>query len=153
MPLKPKCVIEIPDSADTLFDHVALEPETRRVFVAHTARDRLEVIDHDNGCHLATLEGFPEAAGVVADAGHVLVTNRGAASLAWLDGQSQENAGRTRHWPAAERGRDCLALGLGGRCLHRRRSPRPRTPGLATRRRSAMVDRTTRAASMVRDRP
>ena len=83
MPLKPKGVIEIPDSADTLFDHGALEPKTRRVFVAHTARDRLEVIDHENCCHLAALEGFPEAAGVVADAGHVLVTNRGAASLAW----------------------------------------------------------------------
>src|SRR5215211_2284800 len=90
MPLKPKGVIEIPDSADTLFDHGALEPDTRRVFVAHTARDRLEVIDRDNGCHLATLDGFPEAAGVVADAGQVLVTNRGAASLAWVDGRTLE---------------------------------------------------------------
>jgi len=83
-------VIEIPDSAGTLFDHGAFEPETRRVFVAHTARDRLEVIDHDNGCHLATLDGFPEAAGVVADAGDVLVTDRGAASLAWVDGRTLE---------------------------------------------------------------
>ena len=90
MPLKTTGIIEIPDSAETLFDHGAFEPKTRRVFVAHTARDRIEVIDHDNSCHLATLEGFPEAAGVVADAGHVLVTNRGAASLAWLDGQTQE---------------------------------------------------------------
>jgi hypothetical protein len=89
-PLKRMGVIQIPDSADTLFDHGAFEPKTRRVFVAHTARDRVEVIDHDNSCHLATLEGFAEAAGVVADAGHVLVTNRGAASLARLDGHTLE---------------------------------------------------------------
>src|SRR5262245_2210689 len=82
--------IEIPNSANTLFDHGAFEPTTRRVIVAHTARDRVEVIDHDNGCHLATLEGFPEAAGVVADAGLVLVTNRGAASLASVDGRTLE---------------------------------------------------------------
>jgi hypothetical protein len=82
--------IEIPDSSGTLFDHGAFEPTTRRVFVAHTARGRVEVIDHDKGCHLATLEGFPEAAGVVADAGQVLVTNRGAASLASVDGRTLE---------------------------------------------------------------
>src|SRR5205823_2467814 len=88
--LKRMGVIQIPDSAGTLFDHGAFEPETRRVFVAHTARDRVEVIDHENSCHLATLDGFPEAAGVVADAGHVLVTNRRAASLAWVDGHTLE---------------------------------------------------------------
>ena len=37
------------------------------------------------GSIIATLPGFPEAAGVVADDGIVLVTNRGAASLAWVD--------------------------------------------------------------------
>ena len=77
MPLKAIGLIEIPDSTGTLFDHGAFEATTRRVFVAHTARDRVEVIDHDGRCHLATLPGFPEAAGVVADAGQVLVTNRG----------------------------------------------------------------------------
>src|SRR3989442_1591133 len=90
MSLKSIGVIEIPDSTATLFDHGAFEPKTRRVFVAHTARDRLEVIDHDTGHHLASLNDFPEAAGVVADEGHVLVTNRGAASLAWLDAHTLE---------------------------------------------------------------
>ena len=92
-PLRTIGTIEIPDSAGTLFDHGAFDPATRRVFVAHTARDRVEVIDHDNRCHLATLEGFPEAAGVVADAGLVLVTNRGAASLASVDGRTLEMRG------------------------------------------------------------
>src|SRR5438132_13423188 len=90
MPLKAAGVIELPDSAETLFDHGAFEPKSRRVFVAHTARDRVEVIDHDTSRHLATLNGFPEAAGVVADDGHVLVTNRGAAGLAWIDARTLE---------------------------------------------------------------
>jgi DNA-binding beta-propeller fold protein YncE len=77
--------IEIADSIGTSFDHGAFEPETRRVFIAHTARDSLEVVDVDTSRHLATLHGFPEAAGVVAGGGSVLVTNRGSASLAWVD--------------------------------------------------------------------
>jgi DNA-binding beta-propeller fold protein YncE len=81
-------MIEIPDAAGSEFDHAAFDPATRRIFVAHTGRDRIEVIDHDAGRHIATLPGFPEAAGVVADDGAVLVTNRGAASLAWLDAHS-----------------------------------------------------------------
>ncbi|TAJ83617.1 hypothetical protein [Reyranella sp.] len=85
MPLRSARSIEIPDCTGSSFDHGAFEPMTRRVFVAHTGRDRIEVVDHDRGRHRATLEGFPHAAGVVADAGHVLVTNRGSASLAWLD--------------------------------------------------------------------
>src|SRR6266849_6761799 len=90
MSLKAIRFIEIPASVDTSYDHGAFEPESRRVFLAHTGRDRVEVIDHDTSRHLATLDGFPEAAGVVADEGHVLVTNRGAASLAWLDAHTLE---------------------------------------------------------------
>ena len=36
MSLKAKGVIEIPDSAETSFDHGAFEPKSRRIFVAHT---------------------------------------------------------------------------------------------------------------------
>src|SRR5713101_4955693 len=82
--------IEIPDSRGSAFDHGAFEPETRRVFIAHTARDSLEVVDADTSQHLATLRGFPEAAGVVAGKGSVLVTNRGSASLAWVDAHTLE---------------------------------------------------------------
>jgi DNA-binding beta-propeller fold protein YncE len=82
--------IEIPDSLGTSFDHGALEPESRRVFIAHTARDSLEVVDVDSNQHVATLRGFSEAAGVVAGGGSVLVTNRGAASLSWVDAGTLE---------------------------------------------------------------
>ena len=77
--------IRIPDSRGSIFDHGAFDPSTRRVFVAHTSCNRLEVVDHDTRRHIATLPDFPEAAGVVADAGEVLVTNRGAASLSLVD--------------------------------------------------------------------
>jgi DNA-binding beta-propeller fold protein YncE len=90
MPLRTVGVIEMPDAAGSAFDHGAFDPTTRRVFVAHTARDRVEVIDHDARRHLATLPGFPGAAGAVADDGQVLVTSRGAASLAWLDAATFE---------------------------------------------------------------
>jgi hypothetical protein len=82
--------IEIPDSTGTAFDHGAFEPETRRVFIAHTARDSLEVVDADTSQHVATLRGFPEAAGVVAGKGSVLVTNRGGASVAWVAARTLE---------------------------------------------------------------
>src|SRR5258708_15834141 len=90
MSLTAAGTIEIPDSTDTAFDHGAFERETRRVFIAHTARDSLEVVDADTNQHIATLRGFPEAAGVVADKGHVLVTNRGGASVAWVDARTLE---------------------------------------------------------------
>jgi DNA-binding beta-propeller fold protein YncE len=90
MSLETIGTIEIPNSAGSFFDHGAFDPKSRRIFVAHTGRDCVEVIDHDTRRHVATLPGFPEAAGVVATDGIVLVTNRGAASLAWIDATSLE---------------------------------------------------------------
>lgn len=90
MSLNPIGIIEIPGSNGSSFDHGAFDPKSRRVFVAHTGRNAVEVIDHDARKHIATIPGFPEAAGVVADDGQVLVTNRGAGSLAWVDARSLE---------------------------------------------------------------
>jgi DNA-binding beta-propeller fold protein YncE len=90
MPLKTIGTIAIPDAARSAFDHGAFDARSRRVFIAHTARDCLEVIDHDNGKHIATLPGFPGAAGAVADDGQVLVTNRASASVALLDAGTLE---------------------------------------------------------------
>jgi hypothetical protein len=85
MPLKKLGIIEIPNAANSEFDHAEFDPKTRRVFIAHTARDCIEVIDHDAQRHIATLPGFGGVAGAVADDGEVLATNRGSASVAWLD--------------------------------------------------------------------
>jgi YVTN family beta-propeller protein len=90
MPLKKIGTIAIPNAAGSAFDHGAFDARSRQVFIAHTARDCLEVIDHDQGKHIATLPGFPGVAGAVADDGQVLVTNRGSASVALLDASTLE---------------------------------------------------------------
>jgi hypothetical protein len=85
MSLKAAGVIEIPGAAGSAFDHGIFDAKSRRVFIAHTAQSAIEVIDPDAGRHVATLPGFLGAAGAVADDGEILVTNRGSASIAWLD--------------------------------------------------------------------
>src|SRR4051794_41930941 len=90
MPLKTIGTIAIPGAAGSEFDHAAFDTKSRRVFIAHTARDCVEVIDHDAGKHLATLPGFPGVAGAVADDGQILITNRSSASIAWLDAGTLE---------------------------------------------------------------
>jgi hypothetical protein len=85
MPLRQVGIIRIPNGENSDFDHAAFDPRTRRVFIAHTARDCIEVIDHDAQKHVATLPGFPGVAGAVADDGDILTTNRGAATITWLD--------------------------------------------------------------------
>jgi DNA-binding beta-propeller fold protein YncE len=88
--MKSLGVIEIPNALNSEFDHAAFDPKTRRVFIAYTARDCIEVIDHDAGKHIATVSGFPGVAGAVVDDGEILATNRGAASVAWLDSSTYE---------------------------------------------------------------
>src|SRR5258707_397432 len=90
MALKIVGTIAIPGAAGSEFDHAAFDAESRRVFIAHTARDCVEVIDHDAGRHLATLPRFPGVAGAVANDGKLLVTNRGSASIALLDASNLE---------------------------------------------------------------
>ncbi|MGV7219019.1 YncE family protein [Bradyrhizobium sp. UFLA05-112] len=85
MPLRSIGTIKIPNAERSAFDHGAFDPKTRRIFIAHTRADCVEVIDHDAQKHIATLPGFPGAAGAVIDDGDVLLTNRGSASIALLD--------------------------------------------------------------------
>jgi len=88
--LKTIGTIAIPQAAGSEFDHAAFDTKSRRVFIAHTARSSIEVIDHDAHKHIATLPGFPGVAGAVADDGQILATNRGSASIALLDAVTLE---------------------------------------------------------------
>ena len=90
MTLKLVGTIAIPGATGSEFDHAAFDAKSRRVFIAHTARDCIEVVDPDAGKHVATLPGFPGVAGAVADDGEILATNRGSASVAWLDAATFE---------------------------------------------------------------
>ena len=47
MSLKALGVIAIPGAAGSEFDHGIFESHTRRVFIAHTGRSTMEVIDPD----------------------------------------------------------------------------------------------------------
>ncbi|MET4258421.1 hypothetical protein ABIC09_003366 [Bradyrhizobium sp. S3.12.5] len=93
MPPKTVGTIAIPNGQDSDFDHAAFDPKTRRVFIAHTAHGCIEVIDHDAQKHIATLPGFPAVAGAVADDGEILTTNRGAATITWMDAATYEIKG------------------------------------------------------------
>jgi hypothetical protein len=76
VPLKTLGVIEIPNAAGSEFDHAAFEPKSRPVFVAHTARDCMEVVDDDTQKHIATLPGFPGVAGAGAHTTAIVVPDR-----------------------------------------------------------------------------
>jgi hypothetical protein len=80
---------------------------SRRVFIAHTGRDCIEVLGHDAGRHIATLPGFPGVA--VAEDGQILVTNRGAAAPASRSRRAS-TIGRSQKQRAKEKSRRGLRL-------------------------------------------
>ena len=84
MPLETLGVITIPNGLNSDFDHAAFDPKTRRVFIAHTARDCVDVIDHDTQMHIATLPGFPGVAGAVADDREILIAVPRQSPRIWL---------------------------------------------------------------------
>ncbi|WP_156917831.1 YncE family protein [Bradyrhizobium sp. Cp5.3] len=106
-------VIPIPNGLNSDFDHAAYDPRTRRIFIAHTARDCIEVIDHDRQKHIATLAGFPAVAGAVADDGDILTTNRGAATITWLDARSYDIKGVFPSGPRPNGAAIVKRLGIG----------------------------------------
>jgi hypothetical protein len=124
MSLKAVRVIEIPDATGSAFDHGVFDAKSRRVFIAHTARSTIEVIDHDAGRHIATLPGFPGAAGAVADDGEILVTNRGSASLAWLDASTLQTKAVLKTGPRPNGAAIVKSLSLGiAACIGDERNP------------------------------
>ena len=88
MSLTVRGVIALPDGHDD-FDHGAFDPKVAsRVHRPHRARSRRRSSTTIPAGTSRRSQGFPEAAGIVAHDGNVLVTNRGAASLAWLDAET-----------------------------------------------------------------
>ena len=86
MALKKTGTIEIPGRSGQLRSIMALSiqrPAASSWRTPDATASRSSTMTPENISR--RLAGFPEAAGVVADDGQVLVTNRGAASLAWVD--------------------------------------------------------------------
>jgi DNA-binding beta-propeller fold protein YncE len=77
--------VEVPRGAKSGFDHadVLVTPAARRMYVAHTGADRVDVFDCRAMRYLHTLEGHPGVAGVLVDSERdlLLTTDRGCARL------------------------------------------------------------------------
>ena len=69
------------------FDHADVHHQTGRVFVAHTANGAVEVIDGQQLKHVATLDGCPEAGGVLCaqEENLVFAAARGKGSILVID--------------------------------------------------------------------
>jgi hypothetical protein len=75
--------IEIPVGAMAGFDHADIYRTRRRLYVAHTGADRVEVLDCDQLSHLRSLSELPGVAGVLIDEEHDLLftSDRAAARV------------------------------------------------------------------------
>ncbi len=57
--------VPLPAHGESGFDHADVHLESGRVFVAHTANGTVDVIDGEKLRHVKTIEGCPEASGVL----------------------------------------------------------------------------------------
>lgn len=75
--------IPIPPGGKPGFDHADVHRGSRRMYVAHTGADRIDVLDCASRSYLRALPGLPGVAGVLVDEEHDLLisSDRGAASV------------------------------------------------------------------------
>ncbi len=80
MGLRPDGVIDLPAHLGSGgFDHAAVYRRGRRLYIAHTANDAVDVIDLDRGRYLESIGGLTGVAGALVDegSGTVFTSNRG----------------------------------------------------------------------------
>jgi YVTN family beta-propeller protein len=72
------------------FDHAAVHRDLRRLYVAHTANDAVDVIDLDEGRYIESICGLTGVAGALVDeaSGLVFTSNRGEDTVAIIDARS-----------------------------------------------------------------
>lgn len=80
------------------FDHAAIHRGLRRLFVAHTANDAVDVIDLDQGRHVDTIDGLTGVAGalVVERSGLVFTSNRGEDTVGIFDSDRPDSLVKVR---------------------------------------------------------
>jgi DNA-binding beta-propeller fold protein YncE len=80
MALVPLGAVAVPPFGASAFDHGDVHLATGLIFVAHSSRGTVEVIDGVNRAHVRTIPGCPDASGVLClqQEGIVLVAARGA---------------------------------------------------------------------------
>ena len=75
--------VPIPRGATPGFDHADVSRKGRRMYVAHTGADRVDVLDCEAYAYIRSLPDLPGVAGVLVDDGRdlLLTTDRGAARV------------------------------------------------------------------------
>ncbi len=95
MPLKLRGSVDLPPHSSGGFDHGDVHLPTGGVFVAHTALGAVEVIDGERAVHLHTIDGCPDASGVLCaqEEGLVFAAARGAGKILVITADSGEVRG------------------------------------------------------------
>ena len=88
--------VSIPSGAEQGFDHADVYRRDRRMYVAHTGADRVDVIDCAQRAFLGSLPGLPGVAGVLIDEEHDLLftSDRAAARLSVFRCSDEQLLGR-----------------------------------------------------------
>lgn len=113
--------VPIPAGAKAGFDHADVYLAGRRMYVAHTGADRVDVLDCDRRTFLRSLPGLPGVAGVLIDEEHDLLftSDREAARVSIFRCSDERLLGQVEVGPhpnglAYDRRRRCLyAFNLG----------------------------------------
>ncbi|HWE60570.1 MAG TPA: hypothetical protein VHB98_02560, partial [Chloroflexota bacterium] len=90
MPLRFRQFIDLPPHTEGGFDHADVHPPSGKVYVAHTALGQVEIIDGEEGRHLATVSDCPEASGVLyaPELDVMVAAARGAGRVLLLEASS-----------------------------------------------------------------
>jgi DNA-binding beta-propeller fold protein YncE len=80
--LTPSGIIEIPEHDQPGgFDHADIHPASRKLFVAHTCNNALDVIDCTAGCYSHSIPNLTGVAGALVSGDMVFTSNRGEDTL------------------------------------------------------------------------
>ena len=93
MALRPTGHIDLPAHAGQGgFDHAAIHERTRRLYVAHTANDAVDVIDCTRGVFTHSIGGLPGVAGVLVDGARDLAftSNRAEDTVSLFQPEAEE---------------------------------------------------------------
>lgn len=88
MTLRPAGFIDVPaHRTDGGFDHAAIRRKGRRLYVAHTANDALDMMDLASERYAGSIEGLTGVAGALVDdaSGLVFTSDRGEDTVSIFD--------------------------------------------------------------------
>jgi DNA-binding beta-propeller fold protein YncE len=87
--------IPIPPGPKSGFDHADVHRGSRRMYVAHTGADRIDVLDCETNTYLRALPDLPGVAGVLVDEEHdrLFSSDRGAARVSVFRLSDEERLG------------------------------------------------------------